>query len=239
VASKPKLNNSTKEKSIARLSGNSTVVIFLGVAFIFMIVMIFYIYETSVPEAVRICQQAVPGSSQLGLGFSAGSDGAIKIDLGTSQIKNPATSEALAALIECLKIEQKKTVEIVRGVNIPDVEPLGQVADHWKETDDMKLTLLLDAGSNVLQNLRFGPAIGTKASVVGEWCSPRRAGNCVVCNPSWPTDDTKNVEITLRPNPPITLKQMQGRFQQPEAGSLWPLVDANGVRTYYECSASK
>jgi len=193
---------------------------------------IWWIY-TPVPKEVAICERLVPGSTELGFNFSSEGEKQLKLNFGTKKESQQGSSELYLAFIACIN-KEGASVRVVNGVNIVDVEPLGEVADHWKSSADMKLVLSIDADSKVLPNLKFGPAVGTKANVVGEWCAKTKA--CVTCNPELPKEDTAFVEITLKPTPPVTLKQVQGISAPPEAGSLWPIEDAKGTRQYYECA---
>jgi|GEM_PF-5154379 len=209
------------------------------IAFIFAAVVgfaIWWINPRPLPEVV-ICQSVVPGIKQVGLKFNRSRDGGIAVDVGGTVTGATATPEALQTFFKCLQQYNKATsVTIVRGVNL-DLEPIGQVAEHWKSDDDLRLKLMPGGNWSILNNLRIGPAIGRKQDVIRSWCSTAQAGRCVKCSPENPSDATQYVEIELRLNPPVEKQQLRGVWAGAAPGGkleAWQLVEA-GKRFVYAC----
>jgi hypothetical protein len=196
----------------------------------------FYIWwvHTPVPAEVAICQTAMPNLQTVGLGFKSTADGSIQIDFGgVKKTENPSTPEAYDAFIRC--IEKTLKVEIVNGINVPDLQPIGAVANNWKGDNDLKLTLIAGASdSTILNNLRFGPTVGKKPDIMADWCSEKKAGKCIRCNPAVPSETTTFVEISLLPNPPVKKIMMPGEWNVPPK-EAWELIEG-GIRYIYECS---
>jgi hypothetical protein len=212
----------------------------VAVALIFAVVVVFAIWwlvPRSLPEVV-ICEKIVPGSTSVGLKLGRAKDGGLDVGFDGSVTKTEANSEALHAFLECLSIQNpQKSVNLIGGVDLPKLEPIGEVADHWKSDTDMTLSLMPGLDNAVLNNLRIGPAAGTKADVIGAWCSGTAA--CVKCSPSNPGAKTRNVEIELLPNAPVEKKLMPGKWPLPPPGSAlkpWQIVDQNGDRFFYRCT---
>jgi hypothetical protein len=100
-----------------------------------------------------ICESVVPGVKQVGLKFGRGSGGGVDVDFGGSVTTTAANSEALHTFLECLKEQNShKAVTITRGVDLT-LEPIGQVADHWKGDDDLRLMLMPGGDESILNNL--------------------------------------------------------------------------------------
>jgi hypothetical protein len=210
------------------------------IAFIFAVVVVFSIWwlvPRPLPEVV-ICEKIVPGSTSVGLKLGRAKDGGTDVGFDGSVTKTEAKGETLHAFLECLgKQNPQKQVNLIGGVDLPKLEPIGEVADHWKEDADLTVSLMPGADNAVLNNLRIGPAAGTKADVVGAWCSGASA--CVKCTPSNPNGQTHNVEVELLPNAPVEKKLMPGKWPLPPAGGMlkpWQLVDQNGDRSFYRCT---
>jgi len=123
------------------------------------------------------------------------------------------------------------------SVNLP-IQPIGEVADHWKTDNDLRLTLMPSGDQKLLNNLRIGPAVGTKQEIMRKWCGADETGACVKCTPENPTETTNYVEIQLRPNPKVEREQLPGVWPNPPAGRQpepWQLVDPDGKRFVYVC----
>src|ERR1700747_123138 len=168
---------------------------------------VWWIWPRPLPEVV-ICERLIPGVSQVGLKFGRAENGGVSVDFGTSGTTTTASPDALKAFMDCLREQNAaKSVTIVHGVNIP-IEPIGEVADHWKGDDDLRLTLMPGGDDKILNNLRIGPAVGRKQDIIRNWCSPDQAGACVTCAPENPTDTTNYVEVHLRPEPKVDRQQL-------------------------------
>jgi hypothetical protein len=212
----------------------------VAIALIFGTVTVFAIWwlvPRSLPEVV-ICEKVVPGSTTVGLKLGRAKDGGVDVGFDSSITKTEANAEALHSFLECIKEQNaKKSVNLEGGVDLPKLEPLGEVADHWKGDSDLTLSLMPGSDDVVLNNIRIGPAAGKKADVVAAWCSGN--ASCAKCTPPVPVATTRNVEIELIPNPPVEKKVMPGQWPLPPPGvSLkpWQLVDQNGNRSFYACT---
>jgi hypothetical protein len=203
---------------------------------LFAILAVFYIWwtHTPVPREVAVCQSLIPNLQTVGLGFKSTAENSIQVDFGgVSKTENPSTPEAYDAFIKCL--EKTLRVEIVNGINIPGIQPLGAIANNWKDDQDIKLTLITNAGeSSILNNLRFGPAVGKKSDILAEWCNAKRAGLCAKCNPAVPNESTSFVEISLLPAAPVKKITMPGEWNVPPK-EPWELIEG-GTRYLYECA---
>lgn len=197
---------------------------------------VWWMMPRPLPEVV-ICQSVVPGAKQVGLKFSRAAGGGIDVDFGGTTTTNAATAEALRAFLDCLeKQNNNKTINLVHGVRL-DLEPIGQVAEHWKSDIGLRLKLMPGGEEKILNNLRIGPTVGSKQEVIRNWCSAEQAGNCVTCVPNEPTETTSAVEIQLRPNPPVEIIQMPGMWSGAAPGGRlepWQLV-SDGKRSLYVC----
>lgn len=209
----------------------------LGVVAIFAILAAFLIARfnpSPLPEEV-ICERLIPGVKEVGLKFSRAADGGVDVGLNGKVSTSQATAELVDKILEC--VGSHNSMKIVHAVNL-DLEPIGQVADHWKGDRDLRLKLMPGGDMSILNNLRIGPVVGKKQEVMREWCGPSQAGNCVKCSPSEPTEDTQYVEISLLPNPPVERQQMPGTWNGAGPGGKlepWQLAEPDGRRYLYRC----
>jgi hypothetical protein len=198
---------------------------------------IWWVIPRPLPEVV-VCERLIPGVSKVGLKFGRAKNGGIDVDFGGSVTKETATADVLKAFIDCLHGQNAaKSVTVVHAVNFP-IEPIGQVADHWKADDDLRLTLMPGGDEKILNNLRIGPAFGRKQDILRDWCSADKVGACVKCTPENPTETTNYVEIQLRPDPKVERQQLPGLWPLPPAGKQlepWQLVEPDGKRFVYVC----
>ena len=195
-------------------------------------------------KTVCICLAVLPQERKGGFTLSVSDKGAVDVDVsGERDTAVDASSEQLDAFVACLK-ERGRQVTISNGVRIP-LEPVGQVANRWSRESGLKLNLLPGVNEEVLQNLRIGPAVGSKSVVISDWCGPEIAGSCVTCDPKSPDDSTTEVVIELKPKSTFTRKQMAGIWAAPildsetgeqvSPGEPWRLVDKDGKRYFYQC----
>jgi hypothetical protein len=212
----------------------------IALAFIFAVLAgfaIWWLIPRPLPEVV-VCEKLIPGVKQVGLKFSRAREGGIDIDFGGTATTNSATAETLKAFIDCLKEQNaSKAINVIRGVNL-DLEPIGQVADHWKTDPDLRIKLMPNGEDKILNNMRIGPAAGRKQDIIRNWCSPDQAGRCVKCVPDNPTETTTYVEVQLRPTPPVERQQMPGIWSGAPAGrplDPWQLVEPDGRRFVFVC----
>lgn len=219
-------------RTIAAIIGLVAVVAIGGVV---ATIAIFRIY-TPTPEEVVACQHLLPSNRQVGLGATTGTGGLLNFDLKALQESTGATPDQASAFLDC--VGKLKSIQVTNGVNFP-LQPLGQVANQWmRDSNDLRLTLMPGINDAILNNLRIGPAAGTKWAVTKDWCGPKIAGRCVECNPSAPDEKTAYVQITLRPDAPVERKQMAGKWPIAPPGTSyepWQLVDQAGNRFLYEC----
>jgi hypothetical protein len=192
-------------------------------------------------EVLALCSGVLPHNENLGLKFGS-KDNQIDIDIGAVRsVDSTATAAHLDAFIKCLEAAGKE-VKVVNGVTLP-IEPIGQVANRWEHENGLKIALLPGINPEIINNLRIGPAAGTKFEVMRAWCSPAQAGNCVICEPNDLQDSTPQVIVRLRAdNSPVDKVQMPGTWQAPQQGipnAAWQIVDAQGRRFFYECQRKK
>ncbi len=197
---------------------------------------------------IEACRSLLPHNDATGMKLELVGETAGKLDLSKwSSSPGSASTEAMASFLACLSEKSGRHVQVADGVYIKDVTPAGQVADQWRSTQEKErtfkpiFTLMPSDNDQVLNNLRFGPAAGKAADVLRDWCSSKKAGNCVVCEPSEPDNDTINVLVRLRDKAPVVKRELPGMWPVPrkdQKGQPWELVDSEGHRSYYECSQS-
>jgi hypothetical protein len=188
------------------------------------------------PSIDTLCAEVLPRDQRAGLKLGVLSDGAISIDMsGQRGAKGGASSQQIEGFIKCLEATRKVVID--NGVRLP-LEPVGQVAHRWMREAGPKLRLLPGHDDSALNNLRIGPAAGTKEAVIADWCSQRQAGACVVCDPVDPKADTVEVLVRLRDKAPIEKRKLDGTWPVPPANAQpqpWQIVNKTGERFYYEC----
>lgn len=216
------------------------VVAFVGLAAF----VIWWIIPPPVPinEEVAACYRILPDNRKAGVSIEFDKDGNAKINLsGEVGTPNVPTAEQLKAFRACLN-DFLGVVDIGATARQP-AAPIGQVADTWNGQNGLNLTLMPSKDDIVLNNLRFGPDVGSKAEIAERWCAEFAA--CVTCKPSSPTDDTPEVLIELTNVSKAVKVQMAGIWPPPmidpktgkAKGELWQLVEPDGRRFYFECPA--
>jgi len=194
------------------------------------------------------CAAVLPQNARLGTKVAIDKDNNATLDFGGESAQSVGASpEAIAAFIACIEKAIKGKVLVKDGVRLP-LEPIGQVADRWKAGEGVKLRLSSGGNSEVLQNLRIGPAIGlSREDVIREWCMQNQQAGCIRCDPSAVPDGIPEVLIGLMPNAPVKKIAMDGdpwpkNVTDPQTGKpvndfkSFELIDENGVRYYYECA---
>jgi hypothetical protein len=204
---------------------------------------IWWMMPRPLPEVV-ICERLVPGVKQVGLKFGRAEGGGVNVDFGGSSTATTASPEALHAFLDCLREQNgQRALILAQGiVDLPLAEPIGEVAEHWKGDADLRLTLIPGGDDKVLNNLRVGPAAGSKRDVIRNWCSAEQAGPCAKCTPDSPDSSSKYVEIELRANPPVERQEMPGPWSGAALGKPlepWQLVEPDGKRYVYKCSPKR
>ncbi|MQU91734.1 hypothetical protein [Sinorhizobium meliloti] len=185
------------------------------------------------PAPPNPCDSLLPTEARVGVDFDITTEG-IKVKFDPGVKRSPASQAALKAWLEC----QRRPVTLVNGVDF-SAQPIGQLADSWKGDSDLRISLIPGADDRVLNNLKIGPAAGTKQEIIGEWCTSNSAA-CVKCTPDRLTEGTKYVEIELEPNPPAKPQKMAGTWAGSPAGvplKPWQLVGATGERIFYVCAS--
>lgn len=206
------------------------------------IVIVFFIWRfypiDSGPQA--ICGKLIPQEAGFSAKYSTDAKGVTSVEIaGVNKINNPTLVAAYDAFILCLQ-QQKVRVDILRGngsgeVEIPGPDTVYEIAKRWEVADGLQLNIRGIPHENRLENIAFGPGSGKKYEVVAAWCGPKGAGACVECQPQVPNKDTKTVNISLRPNAPLVLAKRDGTWQKPKGNIPAPMVDDEGVSTYYQC----
>jgi hypothetical protein len=184
-----------------------------------------------------ICAQMLPQNQRVGMSFEPVGKGLLKIHFdGQRGVATGATPEQMEKVVSCIERVQGRVV-IDNGVRLP-LEPVGQVANRWGRESGLHLRLLPGSNDEALDNLRIGPAVGLKETVITDWCSPQQAGSCVTCEPSNPTKETNEVLVRLREGAPADKRQLDGLSPIPPPGVTpepWQIVNQKGQRFYYEC----
>jgi hypothetical protein len=199
-------------------------------------VLAWFVFKPVSPD--EVCLSVLPRKSNVGFVV----DGKlVSVNIGALQESTGANSDQTRGFIECLgRSSQDRVIKTSNGVIVPR-QPIGQLSDAWKgEQGGLVLTLEPkpnDVESNtVLQNIGIGPRVGTKASVVKEWCN-KQAQACVACDPTEVSESSNQVIIRLKDHPPVTRRQMDGVYPPAPQNSHRPWEDVNerGERFYYEC----
>lgn len=188
----------------------------------------------------NLCTEVLPHDQRVGLKMDTTGDKTIKVDFG-GQRSSPsgASPQQIELFIRCLETTRKVVVE--NGVRLP-LEPVGQLANRWQREQGLKIRLMSGKNDEALNNLGFGPAAGVKEGVVRDWCSPQKAGACVVCDPAQPGAQDVEVVVRLRDKAPVVKARYGDKWPVPPPGTKlepWQLVDRNGERFYYECKPGK
>ena len=208
------------------------VVIYLGLGLVFA----FVAYLVFRPTPTSVCLALLPQKANAGFSIDGKT---IKVDIGVVQESSGASPEQAASFIECLRNRNPEaTVETSNGVLIPRM-PVGELSDNWHSQRGLQLSLEPEPNApeknKVLQNLGIGPAAGTKAAVVRDWCKAAQA--CVTCNPQAITATSNQVIVRLKADATYDKRQMDGNYPPSPANPHMPWEDVNekGERFYYEC----
>jgi hypothetical protein len=190
------------------------------------------------PDLSKLCLEVLPQNKRVGINLESAGKGRVKLDFsGQRGVQTGATPEQIEAFVKCIEATTKAKVQIENGVRLP-LEPVGQVANRWRRESGLKLRLMPGSNDEVLNNLRMGPATGSKEAVISDWCSQGKAGACVTCEPDQPVADTVEILVRLWDNAPVEKRQLDGVWPVPQPGipsEPWQIVNARGERFYYEC----
>jgi hypothetical protein len=189
--------------------------------------------DPALPE-VAICKSLLPGGNTVGLNIKATGKREVSVDVGGSNISYGANSVVQAdAFIKCL--EKTLKIKVVNGVSIPELQPIGAIAHNWSRDEDLKVKLLFsDAEKEILNNLYIGPAVGTKADILIDWCSTDKFGKCAKCDPMKIDLSTKLVNVTLIANAAVKKIVMSDGWKVPSENP-WELIEGQ-TRYVYSCS---